>query len=422
MCADVDVESLLRALSTAVTTEPLDRALILDLIARGADPNTRDEYGDTWFETTIFCHEDLTIPAVELLIAAGADVNAEGEEGSRPLYQACVSARADLVQCLLAHGAEPNFVTYESESPLDYVRFNLWYCQDQAGTAWDHDGYRGRVEPLRRIAEILKAAGAKTLTEMHATRLRDWVILSARDIEQVLTGDGYLSLSEIAALSDWVPRWQNWCAGTFDPGDDGFLAAPPGFDRRRHNADGLALAREFKRRAGMGVRVDFYAIDPDSEEAFARNQDRVTDVGGAETRAPLPSPYSEYLREPGFFVRAKARVSPDCSTVTPVLELHIGTEPGFADWTLHLEELERSCQGDGRYAMFTDTGGDVVDVWVTWSKTQVLWHVPRADPAPVNLTFTSAGYAEAIDDAVKSAHHVVRRAWVAVEKHLHRVP
>ena len=89
-----------------LAAEPLDRLRVLSLIARGANPNARDEWGASWFEEKL---GDISIPLVELLIEAGADVNSDGGDGTRPLWQAaCLNARPELVECLLARGADQN--------------------------------------------------------------------------------------------------------------------------------------------------------------------------------------------------------------------------------------------------------------------------------------------------------------------------
>ena len=45
---------------------------------------------------------------VEALLAAGANVNARKNIGSTPLHQAAASLRLDVVELLLAHGADVN--------------------------------------------------------------------------------------------------------------------------------------------------------------------------------------------------------------------------------------------------------------------------------------------------------------------------
>jgi hypothetical protein len=421
MLTNVDVEALLAELSEAVSAKPLDRSRVLDLIARGADPNYRDKGGSTWFARA-FWGRDLTVEAVELLIEAGADVNADGEDGL-PLYNACLEARPDLVECLLAHGADPNILIEEVETVLDYVEFDRRYCEGNIGTAWERDYQRPRIEALSQIVTLLLRNGARRRSGMRASRLRDWVTLTAGGADNVSTRDGRLRLSDIAGLSeDWVARWRAWCGQAFDPADEDFLAAPPGFDRRRHNAEGLALAREFKQVAGAAVRVDFGAIDPDSEEAFARNICVVSDVGGREVHPSLSYSEAQYIEQPGFYVVAKACVAGDLSAVTPVLEFHVGRQRRFVDWTLQLDEILRSCAGDGRYTIFADVNGVPVDVWVTWTDSEVRWHIPRVSPESTYLTFKRAGYEEAVRHALVTAHHAVRRAWIAVDKHRNRTP
>ena len=80
MLANTDVGALLAQLSEAVTADPLDRSNVLDLIARGADPNARDEFGTSRFERRL-SDDVLSVDAVDLLVEAAAHVNSDGEDG-----------------------------------------------------------------------------------------------------------------------------------------------------------------------------------------------------------------------------------------------------------------------------------------------------------------------------------------------------
>jgi hypothetical protein len=75
------------------------------------------------------------------------------------------------------------------------------------------------------------------------------------------------------------------------------------------------------------------------------------------------------------------------TTVTPVLEFHVGSQRSFGDWRVQLDELERTCAGDGRYAVFADADEVAVDVWVTWTKSEALWHIPRLSREGADLAF-----------------------------------
>src|SRR5271170_3591254 len=56
--------------------------------------------------------------AVEMLLAAGANVNAANREGVTPLSQACVNGNAKMVDALLKAGADANSFQQEGQTVL----------------------------------------------------------------------------------------------------------------------------------------------------------------------------------------------------------------------------------------------------------------------------------------------------------------
>ncbi len=79
------------------------------LLAHGADPAA------LWWDgrTTLFYAKSAEV--AEMLLAAGADVNAEDIDYFRPLHE----ANAEVTRVLLAHGAEVQVTQLFGETPLD---------------------------------------------------------------------------------------------------------------------------------------------------------------------------------------------------------------------------------------------------------------------------------------------------------------
>ncbi|CAG2138418.1 hypothetical protein LMG19282_01493 [Cupriavidus campinensis] len=99
-----------------------DHAFARELISRGADVNARGENG----ETPIWGAADSE--GVELLVAAGAEVNARvtrgGElysRGATPLHKAVRLSNADLVAALIKAGANVRAVDADGVTPLHYA-------------------------------------------------------------------------------------------------------------------------------------------------------------------------------------------------------------------------------------------------------------------------------------------------------------
>lgn len=79
-------------------------------IENGADVDVQDEDGKTALHLATEYYGDLE--TVKTLIAAGADVNKEDKNDNTPLYYAIEESKADVVNALIAAGADPDRVAY----------------------------------------------------------------------------------------------------------------------------------------------------------------------------------------------------------------------------------------------------------------------------------------------------------------------
>jgi uncharacterized protein len=62
------------------------------------------------------------LDAVKALVNAGADVNAKGDQGATPLFNAAMGGNADVVAFLLKSGADPRICNEYNRSVLDYAK------------------------------------------------------------------------------------------------------------------------------------------------------------------------------------------------------------------------------------------------------------------------------------------------------------
>ena len=58
---------------------------------------------------------------VELLVDAGADVNAKSEKGTTPLHYATVFGHREVAELLIAKGSDVNAKSQDGYTPLDFA-------------------------------------------------------------------------------------------------------------------------------------------------------------------------------------------------------------------------------------------------------------------------------------------------------------
>ncbi len=87
----------------------------------GADPNARDEDGDTPLHHAAADNDGGEGEAAALLLAAGADPNARNNRGRTPLHNYGIGF--EVVVLLLEAGADPNARDQDGNTPLDSTSF-----------------------------------------------------------------------------------------------------------------------------------------------------------------------------------------------------------------------------------------------------------------------------------------------------------
>jgi ankyrin repeat protein len=88
-----------------------------ELLASGADPNAESGGWSPLTRSVLFGQDR----AVEVLLAAGADVNSYSRYIGSALYLAVAARRPDLVRKLLDHGADPNATPSWGQTPLMFA-------------------------------------------------------------------------------------------------------------------------------------------------------------------------------------------------------------------------------------------------------------------------------------------------------------
>jgi ankyrin repeat protein len=97
-----------------------DTGTVCQLLAQGASPSAADRHG---FTPLHFAAQQRSL-AAELLLAAGAEVDAVNQYDNTPLAVAVMNSRGhgELIQLLRHHGADPRHRSNAGQSPAGTAR------------------------------------------------------------------------------------------------------------------------------------------------------------------------------------------------------------------------------------------------------------------------------------------------------------
>ena len=116
---DVDAEDNYKSTPLQFAAQGGHKKIVELLIAEGADVNANED-GSSPLHSALFVKRK---EIAKLLIAKGADVNTKSEEGATPLHLAATSGHNEIVELLIAKGADVNANKVYGETPVDSARF-----------------------------------------------------------------------------------------------------------------------------------------------------------------------------------------------------------------------------------------------------------------------------------------------------------
>ena len=139
---------------------------IESLVNNGEDINAINSYGECIIAHTILnqnaINNEKLIFLVDALIKLGADINYESE-GSNCLFDACLTRNIKLIELLLKQGANPNCISDDLDSLLDWAEFEEWVTDREIIS---NEQIGDSKANMHEIITLLKRYGAKSIEEL----------------------------------------------------------------------------------------------------------------------------------------------------------------------------------------------------------------------------------------------------------------
>jgi hypothetical protein len=132
------------------------------LLSSGAsvnDKNTLEDNGEGGNTALWFTAQGAypgTVPIASLLLAHGAEINSQCEYGTTAFFMAVDWVHMELVQLLLAHGADPSIPNTHGRTPLQHIQKNYEWLKTQETKTEDMKRFGFRVPRMIAFLENLK--------------------------------------------------------------------------------------------------------------------------------------------------------------------------------------------------------------------------------------------------------------------------
>lgn len=243
--------------------------LVRGLIQAGADVNQVDMDGASALMNAIGSKDasDLAkLEIVKLLVEVGCDVNYRDPEDDSAIALAASEAAPEILEYLLAHGANLQITAFRSESILDGAKIAQSLERSDAEPGWCDEAtaseHQRKATAIARNIEILKRHGAKSFWKLDAEKVGRWIRITSRCKTGILTDSGHLTVEQLPGvnkeLCDEFHRWFQDAVATRVAADRSLT--PPNFNRDAHNATGWRLAQTIKKLVSPDVEVEVIVV------------------------------------------------------------------------------------------------------------------------------------------------------------------
>jgi hypothetical protein len=104
------------------------------------------------------------IHIIELLLGAGADINAKNKDGNTPLHYAALTCKVETVELLLKRGADPTAKNVKGETPADVAKNRYEMHKKLCKSPYSYCVWRKEIEKCETSLKILEKAKQKNQT------------------------------------------------------------------------------------------------------------------------------------------------------------------------------------------------------------------------------------------------------------------
>lgn len=157
------------------------------MLAAGANPNARDEYGDT--ALMIAARQNPFPEVAAILLQKGADVNAKDDDGWTALMLAAfANPNPGMVKVLLDAGADVSAQNAKGKSALDLVKFNsnpkvrVWLGSSEGVTLFQ----AAQWGAPQRVTKLLRAGTDVNEKDENGFTMLMWAALSNTNPDMIM--------------------------------------------------------------------------------------------------------------------------------------------------------------------------------------------------------------------------------------------
>ena len=255
----------------AVMTENIEEMLRLHRC--GANVNAMNGSGDNVVMEYLQMQEKPNIEIIQRLIELGVDTNFENE-GFNCLFNAYLSNRSDIVECLLKAGASAQCISTDTtETLLDWIEFDIRFEKSEHSL---QDKWFAESE---KIVQLLKAHGARTADECFAKTVEEYLKMFGGYRTGLFTKKGNIHIRDLPNITnEIVEDFNKWHKTAAIFSDKTWNREEIDIDSlTENNRLGKEVAMSIKTLLPIDIKIRLNSIVPENYQSKkARNIQSIT--------------------------------------------------------------------------------------------------------------------------------------------------